>query len=196
MLSRSIIIALLCAASACLSAQRPEIIRDTTQDLTVNTGATAAAPVEKAKLFSGRPGKAALYSLVLPGAGQVYNKKYWKLPLVYGAIGGSIGLLSFNGKQFKVLTNDINESLRGEYTGTLSLDQLQRLRREARKNQQISGVILGVAWLLNSVDAFVDAHLSTFDVSEDLSGLSPMIRSDIDLMNSAPVVHIGLSYSF
>ena len=147
---------------------------------------------EKSKLFSGKPGKAALYSLVLPGAGQIYNRKYWKLPLVYGAVGGSIGLLAHNGKQFKLFGGVYEASIAGTYTGPRSTENLRQLRNEARKNQQISGVVLGVAWLLNSVDAYVDAHLSTFDSSDDLSNRLIPVSGTVE--NS--IASIGIQYRF
>ena len=121
------------------------------------------------------PKKALLYSLVLPGAGQIYNRKYWKLPLVYGAYGGLIYAFDFNGsshKRFKqAYEYRINEDpLADELINpAVATEAIKRARDSARKNLELTYMAAIVVHALNGIEAFVDAHLRNFDVSEDLS---------------------------
>ncbi len=120
------------------------------------------------------PNRAAALSLLLPGSGQVYNKKYWKLPLVYGALGG-LGFLivdstkdyrTFRDAYLAVVDDDI---LTENPFPTLSESSLLTIRDRFNKRRQQGIIFFSLAWILNSVDAFVDAHLASFDVSEDIS---------------------------
>jgi Family of unknown function (DUF5683) len=122
------------------------------------------------------PRKAALFSLLLPGAGQAYNRKYWKIPLVYGLLGG-LGYLEYqNIVQFR----DIRDTYRArvdEDPTTIPNPKYDRWsdatlksnRDIAQRNLEVSSLILAGGYLLSVADAFVDAHLATFDVSDDLS---------------------------
>ncbi len=121
------------------------------------------------------PRKAALLSAVLPGAGQVYNKKYWKLPIIYGAL-GAVGFLAY--KQQDSI-NKINRDLDVRFdndSSTFSLyhnvysDQQMLTAYDATLKKRDLFFIVGIAlYALQIVDANVDAHLFYFDVSDDLS---------------------------
>ncbi|SDD52473.1 DUF5683 domain-containing protein [Niabella drilacis] len=141
------------------------------------------------------PGKAALRSAVLPGWGQVYNRKVWKVPIVYAALGATGGLFVNNLVWYKrlragfIVATDFSKPLKeGEVrdsTGYFKLDKyvqkiffgqnsdryevLRSTRDEYRKSVDYSFVFFLIAWGLNVMDASVDAHLSTFDVSPKLS---------------------------
>ncbi|MGJ7030396.1 DUF5683 domain-containing protein [Niabella hirudinis] len=141
------------------------------------------------------PGTAALRSAVLPGWGQVYNRKIWKVPIVYAALGATGGLFVNNLVWYKrlragfIVATEFSKPLKeGEVrdsTGYFKLDQyvqkiffgqnsdryeiLRSTRDEYRKSMDYSFVFFLIAWGLNVVDASVDAHLSTFDVSPTLS---------------------------
>jgi len=125
----------------------------------------------KARLFSGRPGKAALYSLILPGAGQAYNKRYWKVPIVWGVMGG-VGYIMYDNIQIykdykfryeQALINGSDPD--NEYT----TEQLRLLRNQSNKNRQLTIFLFAFAWMANSIEAYTDAHLMEFDIDEDLS---------------------------
>jgi len=135
------------------------------------------------KIKKGRsPRVAAIRSAILPGLGQIYNRKYWKLPLVYGALGATGGIFVFNLQWYKrtrfayrVLVNnetdkfnEVHPKLRTFVTGNKP-EPLRYYRDSYRKDIDYSAVFFLIAWGLNVVDASVDAHLSTFDVSPDLS---------------------------
>jgi hypothetical protein len=127
--------------------------------------------VNKAIYSSAR--KASIMSACLPGLGQVYNKKYWKVPVIYAVLGG-IGYWGItNQKQYNYYSDNL-KALYDDNASTInstlySSDQLITQKRYYRKYRDMA-VILGVlVYLVNIVDANVDAHLKTFDVSDDLS---------------------------
>jgi hypothetical protein len=123
-----------------------------------------------------RPVKAALFAAVLPGLGQIYNKKYWKLPILYGGAATMGYWIDYNNKKFQQYRNAFLEkrSLPEELwtdplTINLSEDNLQRGIDFYRRNRDLLMILLGGIYLLQIVDAHVDAHLMEFDVSEDLT---------------------------
>jgi hypothetical protein len=138
----------------------------------------------KVKVYS--PKKAALYSAILPGSGQIYNKKYWKVPIVYGALGTSAGIFFYNYNNYKDTRFAYQAKYKASQPGATAADsadyylvkpKLQRLsmeslkfyRNEFRRDMDYSLLFFIILWGLNVVDAAVDAHLKAFDVSPDLS---------------------------
>lgn len=121
------------------------------------------------------PAKAALLSAALPGAGQVYNKKYWKLPIVYVGLGGLAGLVGYSAVEWKGYTKayrlelDDDPATVGNYRGFTGENQLLIKRRQFKRTLDISAIALTVYYLLNIVDATVDAHLIDFNVTDDIS---------------------------
>lgn len=128
------------------------------------------------------PRKAAIRSAILPGWGQAYNKKYWKIPIVYGALGVSTGFFVYNLQWYRrtrfaytvVATNDsanfgnIHQKLQA-FVQNGDETTLRYYRNEFRKGIDYSALVFILLWGLNVVDATVDAHLKSFDVSPDLS---------------------------
>lgn len=120
--------------------------------------------------------KATLLSAVLPGAGQVYNRKIWKVPIIYGLIGG-LGYLAYQNQQdFKEYQNaliarldDDPQTIDEEYDGIYSDDNLQTLTDFHRRNRDLCYIGMGLVYILNIIDAHVDAHLAGFRVDDDLS---------------------------
>lgn len=119
------------------------------------------------------PKKSALYSLVLPGSGQIYNGNWWKTPFVYAAIGGSIAYLQFNQSRYKRFKTALELELAKkphEFTGKInSAEALRNLRNKYDKNTQTSYIGVVVVYGIVAIEAFVDAHLQNFDISDDLS---------------------------
>lgn len=144
-----------------------------------------------------RPGrKAAFYSLALPGLGQAYNRKYWKLPIVYGAIGTTLYFTVSNSQKLKQYNTALSAELRGEthqFSGILTETQITRSRNFYRKNTELSALLTALFWGLNIVDAVVDAHLFKFDISDDLS-----FQWHPDLLtgnnNVIPSIHLSLQF--
>ncbi|MCB2378273.1 DUF5683 domain-containing protein [Hymenobacter sp. BT635] len=126
-----------------------------------------------------RPKKAGILSAILPGAGQIYNRKYWKLPLVYGAVGGTIyGELYYQRlyKEFKLADayqkdGDPNTSKddAGPNAARLDSSNIYRALTTYRTPRDQFYFYIGIAYALNILDAVVDAHLKDFDISDDLS---------------------------
>jgi len=130
-------------------------------------------------------------SAILPGWGQIYNKKYWKLPLVYGALGATAGIFVFNVKNYKLLRlayiyktdkDSANDALIDPRFKTLSATSLRTYRNAFRQNVDYTVLFFIAFWGLNVVDATVDGHLKAFDVNDNLSlqlkqGYSPMANT-------------------
>lgn len=153
--------------------------------------ADSAAPVKKTSgstrydsaLKAHSPRKAAIRSAILPGLGQIYNKKYWKLPIVYGALGTCGGIFVYNLKNYKDTRFAYRVKYNMQYNGTdsalyssirnnlkpLGLEELKYYRNSFRRDIDYSVLFFILLWGLNVVDATVDAHLKSFDVSPDLS---------------------------
>lgn len=112
-------------------------------------------------------------SAVLPGWGQFYNESYWKIPIVWGAI----GYLGYNwadrNKLYKEYRDLYNQEFELNKTKNASYQELREFYRDQR---DLLAVFIGLAYFLNLVDAFVDAHLFDFDVSEDIRTNSAMIN--------------------
>lgn len=137
------------------------------------------------------PRTATIRSAILPGWGQIYNKKYWKLPLVYGALGTTAGVFVYNVKNYKrlktayVLKTDNDPSNDGQVYikfQNLSAESIRSYRNVFRQNVDYSALFFVIFWGLNVVDATVDAHLKSFDVNDDLSlefkpGYSPLANT-------------------
>ena len=122
--------------------------------------------------------KAALRSAILPGLGQIYNKKYWKVPIVYGIIAIPVSLYSYNRKWYNLTrnaytirsTNDTaNFGKIAPELAPLSSEALRLYRNDFRKNMDFSILGILLAWGLNVVDATVDGHLRGFDISDEVS---------------------------
>lgn len=142
-------------------------------DSTATVSGVDTVSTDELKMHS--PGKASLFSAVLPGLGQAYNKKYWKIPIVYGLIGGTAFYAVKKSQSYVVLrdayiakaNNDL-ANLPVEYF-TTSESNLRELQETARDNRDRAFLFVLTAYLLNIIDANVDAYLFHFDVSDDLS---------------------------
>jgi hypothetical protein len=119
------------------------------------------------------PRKAAMYSAALPGLGQIYNEKYWKLPIVYGAIGAGIYSVTWNQKNYEVFLEAYrirkNGGIDDYYNILKEEDQLISWMDYYRNNRDLSIILTALAYTLNILDAYVDAHLINFSMSDDLS---------------------------
>jgi hypothetical protein len=126
---------------------------------------------QRKKLYSA-PRKASVMSAILPGLGQVYNKKYWKVPVIYVGLGGFAYLFAVNNEQYwyykrnLIAENDHDPSTIND-SGYTS-DQLLSQKQYYQRIRDFGIIGMGVVYLLKIIDANVDAHLKTFDVSDDL----------------------------
>jgi len=161
--------------------------------------------IDTSKPYS--PKIAIVRSAVLPGWGQITNKKYWKLPLVYGALGTTAYIFIRNIKQFREANNAYKNAIDGDtannylipepyYSVRSRPDVIKNFRNQVRQNVDYSVLFFIAFWGLNVVDAAVDAHLKTFDVSDNLSlqikpGYSPMANTN----GLSLVLNIGKTHS-
>ncbi len=144
------------------------------------------------------PKIATFRSAVLPGWGQAYNRKYWKIPIIYGALGTTAGVFLYNIKTYKLLRKAVvlksdtlisNDDQVDSRFRAFPLESIRTARNVYRQNIDYSVLFFLVFWGLNVVDATVDAHLKAFDVSSDITmKITPGINY---LSNSA-----GLSFIF
>ena len=147
-----------------------------------------------------KPLKAVLLSAAFPGAGQVYNRQYYKLHIVYGAIGGMIYAIDFNTRGFKKFDEAYRARLRGddtpEFPASLIPDQsLANRREEFRKDKETSYFGLGLVYVLNIADAFVSSHLTTFDIKDDLVKGNLKLIETMD-WTGIPFPSVGVAISF
>ena len=182
--SSSILSLCLLLYAAAFSQQKDTVLRNPPS----NPGAMPSESVSKipsTQKIKSDPHKATLYSALLPGLGQVYNKKYWKLPLVYAALGIPAYTYFYNKEWYKKTAYALAVLVNGSYlTSPDSLSKVDpkllpfisagannsliNYRNEFRKDQDYSALFFLLFWGLNVIDATVDSHLRQFDVSRDL----------------------------
>ncbi|MAB48308.1 MAG: hypothetical protein CMC05_06720 [Flavobacteriaceae bacterium] len=199
MLNKKLFFGILCFISISFSSAQVE--NDSTSiGLDKETVLIDNAFIEKKEIDPLRPSKAAFYSAILPGAGQFYNKKYWKIPIVWGAIGTGIYFYLRNDKQFDRYRDAYKRRLAGftddEFSDAngnplISNDGLIRAQQQFRRNKEVSLLVTIGLYALNIIDANVDAHLLQFNVDENLS-LSPHYQYN-QMENSGD---LGLTLNF
>jgi len=215
---------LLCFLSLALSAQTPEV-----KDSLKIDSAAAQPIIEKQSVVRKRnedhsPKKAAMLSAIVPGLGQVYNRKYWKVPIVYGVLGG-VSYLAYRNVRYYQFWHDgliiKNAISNGQKTSTdflyyannhkyksfstdldadelnsLSEAQFQTANDDFRRNRDLSFFFLGILYMCNVLDATVDGHLYNFDVSNDLSlHVQPTYISSYSYF-SAPSMGLSIMATF
>ena len=148
------------------------------------------------------PSRAAFYSAVVPGLGQAYNKKYWKIPIIYAGMAAGVYFYKEQDKDYNRFRDAYKRRLAGykddEFWGDgnealVSNDRLVNAQRSAQKNKSVSIIVTLAFYLLNVVDANVDAHLQQYEVMDDLS-LQPNL--EVNPVNSQTHYGMSLVYRF
>jgi len=154
------------------------------------------------------PAKAAFYSALLPGLGQAYNKKYWKIPLVYVALGTGIAIYLDNDKEYDRYRGAFKRRLAGfdtdEFWGTdasgnplstpnISNDALIRAQRTLSRNREISLLVTIGIYVLNIIDANVDAHLLQYNIDKNLA-LKPHFK--VNELDASTNLGLTLGFNF
>lgn len=145
-----------------LGTQQAIVVSDTStnpNDTTINRNGFFS-------LFKGKPGRAAFYSLVIPGGGQAYNRKYWKIPIAIGIDVSLAYVLVYNTNQYNITQNLYLNAIQDKDP---QVSRLKLQRDGARKAREYSYIYLILGHLSTVIDAFVDQHLLDFDVSDDLT---------------------------
>lgn len=151
--------------------------------------------IKKTEIDPLRPSKAAFYSAILPGLGQAYNKKYWKIPLVYGAIGTSLYFYFDSNKKYQSYRDAYKQRLAGlpDQYDYLDTSRLVAAQKFYQRNRDLSLFVSVGFYILNIVDANIDAHLIQFNVSDDLSLAPDLYQNDL---NNKPNLGLTLNYKF
>jgi hypothetical protein len=142
------------------------------------------------------PAKAAFYSAILPGLGQAYNKKYWKIPLVYGAIGTSLYFYIDNNKKYHQYRDAYKRRLEGYTDDNYTYLDNTRLiagQKFYQRNRDLSALVTLACYALNIIDANVDAALLQFNVDENLSVRPIIYPNDVTFKTN---VGLTLNYNF
>lgn len=144
------------------------------------------------------PKKAAMLSAVLPGLGQVYNKKYWKVPVIYAGL-GTLAYFAVNKQKNHIYYRDQLRAKLDDDPATIdeypdaTADQVLQVSESYRRNRDLLIIISAGVYVLNILDASVDAHLYTFDVSDDLSFRA---APSIITLNGINAPGLGLTLKF
>jgi hypothetical protein len=165
---RFLVIVLCCLTFSCIAQDA-----DTVRSVTVETDSlvTESQDTVLLKSYANRydPRKALLYAAVLPGFGQIYTKKYWKLPLVYGGMGFIGYNINFYEKLYSKYKLQLFQVIDGNPNASIySEDQLRNVVNRARRERDFMIILMGGVYLLQIVDAHVDAHLKEFDLNPNL----------------------------
>jgi hypothetical protein len=129
------------------------------------------------------PRKALLYAAIFPGSGQAYNKKYWKMPIVYGGFAATIYVISFYQGEYNKYKSELfsilNEPGKTTSPSGYTEDQLRSLVSRNRRERDFYTALTGLWYVLQMVDAHVDAHLKEFDLNPQLQvRLEPSMNND------------------
>ena len=143
--------------------------------------------------------KASIYSALIPGYGQYYNKKYWKIPIVYASIGTAFFIGKWNQNKYLIykeafqFRTDQDETTIDDFENIYSEANLVTIKNYHRKNRDLAYIISAGFYLLNIIDASVDAHLFNFSVNEDISlNVQPsMMHSNL---NFNPALSLTLNF--
>ena len=160
----------------------------------------------KAKKFN-RPTKAAIMSACLPGLGQIYNRKWWKVPIVYAGLGG-LGYMAYNNyyeyksylHAYEFKTGDLPEGVtlnqhETDLANKYAEGQLQTYKESYRRDFEFYCILTAAWYGLNILDACVDGHLYSYDISDDLSlSVDPYLRPRESPVKMPQYAQVGLSF--
>jgi hypothetical protein len=162
----------------------PSYQNEISSDTAVNEADTIISKGGFLTLFEGKPGRAALYGLLIPAGGQIYNRKWWKVPIALSIDASLAYVLVTNRNNYK--------SAQAEYTAALAnpmkedLNRLREVRNFYRKWSEYSWIWMIGGHLITVLDAYVDRHLMDFDISEDIT-LEPVFERNIGLPQYAGI---------
>ncbi|MFM9988704.1 DUF5683 domain-containing protein [Flavobacterium sp.] len=151
------------------------------------------------------PAKAAFYSALLPGLGQAYNKKYWKVPIVFAAIGTGIYAYSWNKKKYTeyrdaykerlLLGTQSTDAFNNQNNGGVYLSEAKLIdaQKQFQRQKDLSLLVTVALYILNIVDANVDGHLRQFNVNGKLTVRPDIYKSDTDYTQNLGVT---INYNF
>lgn len=147
--------------------------------------------------------KAAVFSAVLPGLGQAYNKKYWKIPIIYAGFAVFGYFIVSNNKEFQTFKGAYIYTANGDtshtdnpYVGKYNLTQLKEGMDFYKRDRDLSIILTGLWYTLNILEAYVDAHFFNYDISDDISMHVGPTAVNIPAAASAPAPGIKVAFKF
>ncbi len=201
-----------------IAAENKKRLLEMTSSTTTQVSPTPTDSINGAlnkKVFIPNPTKATWLALVIPGGGQIYNRKYWKLPIIYGGFAGCAYALTWNNKMYKDYmqaykdaalgnweANSIHDLLPPGYldrTPKTQITETLRKRKDTyRRYRDLSIFAFIGVYLISVIDAYVDAELSNFDITPDLSmRVEPaVINSQYSIGSSNKSVGVQCSFRF
>ncbi len=203
-------------ASDSIAAENKQKLKELTSKVTPHITLTPSDSIQAAltkKIWVPNPIKATWLALVIPGGGQIYNRKYWKLPIIYGGFAGCAYALSWNNKMYKDYMQAYKDASEGNWNATSITDLippgynisesqlttiLQKRKNLYRRYRDMSVFAFIGVYLISVIDAYVDAELSNFDISPDLSmRVEPtVINNQFGKMTSNRSVGVQCSFRF
>lgn len=133
-------------------------------------GGDTAKSQEKPPSYSNRPAKKAmLYAIICPGLGQIYNKTYWKLPILYAGLGTAIYFIVFNQHYYNLYNKQLDQLNANPGSSIYTSSELSSVITYYHQDRDLSIIITAGVYLISIVDANVDAQLKGFNVSDDIS---------------------------
>lgn len=187
--------------------QKESPVDSLTTDLKKKGVVVQEATFERREINPLAPSKAAFYSAILPGLGQLYNKRYWKAPIVWGAMGLGIATYSARNTEYNSFrdafkrrragfTDDQFYDVNGDGVGPDFSDAaLQDAQESTQRNRDLALVITIGLYALNVIDANVDAHLKQYNVDDRL-GIDIKPYFDFDPINTNPNYGLALTIEF
>ncbi|WP_372746902.1 DUF5683 domain-containing protein [Lutibacter sp.] len=147
------------------------------------------------------PAKAAFYSAILPGLGQAYNKKYWKIPLIYGALGSGILVYDYNNKYYNKARTAYKLRLNGkpdDYDGLgdniyLSTTALESAQESYKKDRDLSLLVTIGLYFLQIIEASTNAHLLQHNVDDNLTFSPQIIQNSV---TNKSIVGASINFNF
>ncbi len=184
-----VLLILLCLAAGSLNAGAQAVIDTSLNKVLPDTLPARTAPVLEEPApdqqaydslkgivapFQPNPKKSALYSCMLPGAGQIYNRQYWKVPFIYAGMAASFYFLIDNSKNYqsyrRAYVNRINNAnYQDQYTGRYSAAQIRTLQDSYKQQLDLTYLLTGLGYTIQVLDALTFAHLKNFDVSKNIA---------------------------
>lgn len=146
-------------------------------DITRPTTVTADTLLKKKKVFEPKPKKAGMFSAILPGSGQFYNRQYWKVPVIYAGVAATGYFFIDNRNKYQLyrkayfarIDNDPNTIDTDIETTRYTTDNLKTLQDEYRRYLDLTVLFTALGYTIQVIDAIAAAHLKNFDISRDIS---------------------------
>lgn len=146
---------------------------------------------------------AAMLLSIIPGGGQIYNKKYWKVPIVYACLGASAYCIYYTGSEMSAYRNEYINRKNGVVSklnpdlASIPDENLIKQKNQYMRYMEISIGVTAILYALNIIDAVVDAHLYDFNISDDLSlRVSPALLDNRFARSSQPAYGVSLSFKW